>query len=207
VAHITALDARRHQRASAASVVQAQRKGESRTVSGKHKSTDGGTTSVIANRNFMSIMEDPDGNPLPAETTSAEQNLGGAEETLKKQQIEYAKSRSQPSASSSGASGGSGTASASSSGASGSSSGSGSSAPGSSSASQSRFRSKRTKSRVTAREVAREQQREEKEADRQNTLAEVREALEDASAQNEMNMEHDEQNYKRRLKQYYAGPR
>jgi len=63
--------------------------GDSRTVSARHKSKDGGSTSVIANRNFMSITEDQDGNPLPPPLSEAEKNLAEAEETIKKAQAKH----------------------------------------------------------------------------------------------------------------------
>jgi len=68
-----------------------QKGGTSETVSAKRKNKDGGSTSVIANRNFMSITEDQDGNPLPPPLSDAEKNLALAEETIKKAQIESQK--------------------------------------------------------------------------------------------------------------------
>jgi hypothetical protein len=59
--------------------------GYTRQVHRTKKTQDGGSTSVIANRNFMSIMEDEDGNTIPNENTAqAERNLANAEEALKK---------------------------------------------------------------------------------------------------------------------------
>jgi len=59
--------------------------GYAREVRRAGKTADGGSTSVIANRNFMSIMEDENGNTIPNENTlHAERHLAKAEQAIKR---------------------------------------------------------------------------------------------------------------------------
>jgi len=183
--------------------------GYAREVHRTKKSQDGGSTSVIANRNFMSIMEDEDGNTIPSENTDqAERNLANAEEAIKKNALSsgaalrqsatkpgpqqtapvtpvagsrtHHKSTSQKSESAAVSSATSAT----------SESATVNESAGAPAASAPRFRSERTQVTKVQSTVAEEQQLEQ-EAARINALAEVKEALEDAQHTNERNAAHD----------------